>query len=126
MSDIGGSGNSAFDGAFFALQAIGLAVWLLSLPLLFWPRAAFGWAALGLGTTLGFVVPFGWMVTMPPANGLEGAGRILFCAPWSLGNSVAGAIWAGLLAARLHRSVWRAIGPFGVVACAGVGSFFLP
>ena len=86
MSDIGG-GNSAFDARFFAIELIGavlVVVFLLTLfawrdlgPLPRWPGLVLLVAALALGPGM----PIYWQVAYPSANGIEGAGRLIFGGP---------------------------------------------
>ena len=120
MSDIGG-GNGGFDARFFQLETEGAILILLFLVALIawrwfresdlprWPSAVLVGAALVLGPGISVY----WQAAYPSANGIEGAGRVIFGAPVTLGN----AVFAGLGAfAMLDRRVrWVALVPAGVV-----------
>src|SRR6478735_9690127 len=118
MSDIGG-GSSAFDERFFAIESRGALVVLASFLLLLawrsfrqlprWPAALLISAALALGPGIAIY----WQVAYPSANGIEGAGRLVFGGGATLGNATLAGLGAFVLLEPGKR--WLAVAPAGLV-----------
>jgi hypothetical protein len=121
--DIGGSGNDGGDAAFFAIECVGLLLWLFCFVMLARPPERVWVVALVLATGLCVAVPVGWNLLFPASNGLEGAGRMLLGAPWSIGNGALGCVWAIVFARRTRRRVVT-MWPFAANLVAGVLLWF--
>ena len=113
MSDIGGAGNDAFDAMFSKLEYGGvpllIGVFLLALFAPLKLRSWLSYVLLVLGVALGIGVPLYWNIEYPATNGLEGAGRLIFGAPFSVLDAVLASIAVVLLRPRGQRLI--AIGP---------------
>jgi hypothetical protein len=123
MSDIGGAGNGAFDAMFFLLQKIGLGLWVLLLPLLWFPRRAWNGLAVGLAVVLVGALPAYWTFRFPRSDGLEGAGRFIFGGPFILANAVCAATFVALLSWRLNEKPWPRLALIGLMIA--VSAFLL-
>ncbi len=92
MSDIGGPDNSAFDAAFFSVEAFAVVLLLVAaigskIAVKEPPRWG-TWVALGFGLLLGTALPVFWNTAFPPSSGIEGAGRFLLGGGISLLNAL--------------------------------------
>lgn len=92
-----GAGSSAFDAPYLVIQVV---LALVALVLLIGGRSlgAFGGPVLVAALLCYVGTPAWWYLAYPPANGIEGAGRILFLVPTLGINGVllAIAVWRHL------------------------------
>jgi hypothetical protein len=104
----------------FAIERVGLILWVLALLGIPWGRAVMLRIGLVLAIGIEVITPLIWNLGFPPTDGIEQAGRWILGVPLVAANAFLSIAWAALLGPRVGRGRWEAARAFFVAGLGGV------